>query len=364
LNSAKKITKNPSLKKGKKKSAVNISIICYIVTGVLTIALIVGVLFDRLYQPVLLTLNGDKYRMNDLAYYFYTTEVNFSSYGSMFGDNFWDMVGDPSSNETMRESAIEAAKDTALSNEIIYREAITNNYTLTDEEKKKIETDVTALMKEEGAKKLIEKYDLTKSTLIDVYGKDTLSDRYRHDIIDAFDIDDDAIKATVKYDDYRQYDIEYLFISTQTTDEDGKTQPISSEDKSAAFDKINGLSEKTESTKEWSTLISKDEKELQYKKDSFIKTDDTFDKAFKKMMMTMKTNDVSHVYEAENGYYIVRMLNNNSSKSYDKAVDEAISTEENKRFSENYDKEILPKYKYKWNDKATGKIPMGSSTHN
>jgi foldase protein PrsA len=361
LNNSKKVIKKPTQHKKKSAKAAKTSKLWIILSMILVVALVGGVLFDRLYQPVLLTLNGDKYHMNDLAYYFFNTEAQFTSYGSMFGDNFWDMAGSSSSGGTMRDTAIANAKDTALRTEILNREALADKYSLTAKEKKTIKTTVSSLLKSESTKNLVQKYDLTNSALMKAYSKATLSNRYRQDKIKAFHLDHNAIKATVNYDDFRQYDIEYLTIPTQKDDSKGKKIPLNSEEKSAAFDKINALYEKALKTKDWSTLIPKDEKELKYAKISFKRTDTTFDKAFEKMMMAMDNNAVSRVYEAQSGYYIVRMLNNNSPQSYNTAVKDAITKEENTRFDKLYTKDILPKYKYKWNEKEVSKIPMGKS---
>ena len=62
--------------------------------------------------------------------------------------------------------------------------------------------------------------------------KNTLANRYEQDIIDTFDIDEEAIKAEFDYEEYRQYDIEYLNISTVVYDEEkGSNVPVSEDDK-------------------------------------------------------------------------------------------------------------------------------------
>ena len=46
------------------------------------------------------------------------------------------------------------------------------------------------------------------------------------------------------------------------------------------------------------------------------------------IMLEMENDDVTEVIEDEDGYYVVRMINNNSPEAYDKKVEEAITEKE------------------------------------
>ena len=75
----------------------------------------------------------------------------------------------------------------------------------------------------------------------------------------------------------------------------------------------------------------------------------------------MNNGDISEIYEAEDGYYIVKMVDNNSSEAYDNEVKSQISTEENKQFEDFYN-EIKEKHEYSTNDKALASMQMGNVT--
>jgi foldase protein PrsA len=333
-----------------------------IISSIIMVIVLVGaLLFDQLYEPTVLKIDGDKYHMNDLSYYFYTTESQYAYYNQLFGGSYWDMSYDESTGATMRDAAKQEAIDSAIYTEILYKEALSENYTLTAEEKDKVTTDVDALLNQTLSKAVIEKNDFTKNYLTDFLSKTTLVDRYRQDKIDALDIDDAAIKADYKPEDYRQYDIEYLYVSTKTTDDDGNTVDLSAEDKTAALDKLKGVYEAAKTTKDWSTLVPEGEESLKYKKDNFIESETTFDEKFETMMMSMQNDSISEVYEADGAYYIVRMLNNNSSERYDSTVEEAITDKENAGFSDLY-KEISAKHEYSINEGYLKSITMGNIT--
>ena len=77
--------------------------------------------------------------------------------------------------------------------------------------------------------------------------------------------------------------------------------------------------------------------------------------------MAMENGAISEVHETDTGYYVVRMIDNNSSASYDTAVEDAITAAENEGFNELYD-EILAKHEYEINDSALKSLTMGSIT--
>lgn len=334
-----------------------------IASAVLIVVLIAALLFDEFYESTLITIDGKKYQMSDMTYYFYTVETQFDYYDQMFGGGgaYWDMSFDEASGTTMRDQAKQEAIDSVKYTEILYKEAIDEGYSLTEEEKETISGNVDTMLNEQLSPTVISRNNFSKAYLTEVLGKSTLVERYRQDKIDALDIDDEAIKAGIKFEDYRQYDIEYLYVSTKTTDEDGNYVDVSEEEKTAAYDKISGVFEAAKTTEDWSTLVPDDETQLTYQETNFVESGTTYSEEFEAMMMAMENGAVSEIYEDESGYYIVRMINNNSSESYDTAVEEAITSKENEEFNTIYEG-ILKQHKVKTNDKAIKKLKMGSLT--
>jgi foldase protein PrsA len=334
-----------------------------IASAILVVVLIGALLFDQFYKRTIMTIDDDKYYMDDLSYYFYGVESTYDYYDQMFGGGgtYWNMTYDETSGATTRDIAKQEAVESALYTEILYKEAIAEGYSLTDEENKAVSDNVENMLSESLSEAVIEKNDFTKEYLTEVVGKSTLVQRYRQDKVDSFDIDDEGIKAGVDFEEYKQYDIEYLFISTKNTDEDGNSVDMTEDEKTAAFDKINAVYESAKTTEDWSTLVSEDEEELTYEEGNFLGSGTTYSEDFQALMMAMENDAVSEIYEDEDGYYIVRMVNNNSTESYDNAVEEAITTAEDEAFSELYS-EIITKHEYTTNDNALKSLTMGSIT--
>lgn len=368
MNKSKKL----QVKKEKKdrlieqKPITKISLPWIIVSAVLLIVLVAALLFDQLYKPALMKIDGKKYTVRDLAYYFYTVESMYESYDSWLGGNgsYWDSVINEETGETVRDASKNDAVKQALFYEVLYNQAVSEGYSLTDEEKQTIKDNVDTFLNGTIPPAVIRKNNFTKAYLTDVLGKITLAERYREDRIAEFDIDIDEIKKGIDYDEYRQYDIETISISTtKKTDDDGNVVDMTDEDKQAAYEKIKEIYEKAKTTEDWSTLVPEDDSDLIYKeKDSFTKSDNRFSDEMREKVMAMENGEISDIIEDENAYYIVRMINNNSTESYDNAVEDALTKEQDKEFSDKFDQEILPKHDYIIIDKALKHYKMGSIT--
>jgi foldase protein PrsA len=334
----------------------------WIITSIVLIVVLLGaVTFDQLYKKTILTINDEKYTMEDLSYYFYTVESQYDYYDQMFGGQYWDMAYNTTSNLTMRDVAKQEALENAIFTEVLYKEAIAAGYSLTEEEKETIKKDITTILEEQLPVEIQEKNNFDEKSLTNIMNKTTLVSRYRQDKIDALDINDEEITSSISRDNYRQYDIEYIFLSTKKTDDQGTSTDMSEDEKAVAYSKISGIYAQAEASKDWSTLIPEDETELTYQEDNFIESDNSFSAEMKTMMVAMENGDLSEIYEAENGYYIVRMINNNSSEAYDNAVKQAITDAETEGFNKIYD-DILKNYTYKTNESALKSMRMGTIT--
>lgn len=362
MNKSKKPIKG-SKKADKKQFTISPKV--WIVVGtILGLALVVGVLFDQLYKRPLVTIDDKKYYLEDLTYQFYNTESTYNYINQLYGGSYLDSPYSDGSDMTVRDYAKLEAINNVVYEEILYNEAIANGYTLTQEELDKIDENIDSALNDGGlSDEVIKKNGFTPEYLKSVFTKNTLATRFKQDVVDSFDINDKEIEAGILYDDYRQYDIESLYISTvKTNEEDYSKTPLNDADKKAALDKITSLREKAIDTEDWSTLIPEDEKELKYTTDNFLAKDTSFSEDLMNKMLAMENNDITDVVEEEDGYYVVRMINNNSTETYDRTVLDAIKEKEEEAFSDEYINNILPKHTFELNNKAIGNLRMGRIT--
>ena len=358
-----KVAKDPSVIHDKKKDRVVNPKVLTISSIVFVVILVGALLFDQLYESTLLKVDGEKYTFHDLSYYFYTIESQYQSFDQMFGGSgtYWDMTYDETTGTTVREYARQQAIENALYNEVLYNQAVTDGYALTEEEKSTVDTNVTNMLEQSLSAEVIAKNKFTKEYLTDVLSKTALVSRYRKDKIDALDIDDEAIKAGVSFDEFKQYDVEYLFVSKKTTDSDGNSVDKTADEITAAKEKLTTYYETAKTAEDWSKIVPEDEKDVKYQTSSFIASDTTFADDLEAKIMAMDNNQISDIMESDAGYYVVRMKNNNSSERYDTEVKNAISDAENTGFDKVY-QEILAKHKYKINNTVLKTLTMGTLT--
>lgn len=363
MNKSKRIKKAVTETGDKGKERVVNSKVLTISAIVFVVILIGALLFDQLYESPLLTIDGKKYHMQDLSYYFYTVEYQYDSLDQMFGGTgaYWNMSADDSGTVSIRDVAKEEAINNSIYNELLYNEAVSEGYALTEEEKNTADTNAENMMEGALSEEIISKSKFTKEYLTEVLGKTALVARFRKDKVDALDIDDEEIKAGVSYEEYRQYDVEYLFTSKKTTGEDGNSVDKTEDQKTTDSNTLKSYYEKAKTAEDWSKLLAEDEKAVTYQTSDFIKSDTTFDDEFEAKIMAMENGEISEVYETDSGYYVVRMIDNNSSESYDNAVKDAITAAENEGFTNIY-QDILKKHEYKVNQTVLRSLTMGSIT--
>lgn len=359
MNNTKNLIKNPR-KEVKKEFKIN-SKVWIVTAAILVVALIASLLFDQLYKRTLVTIEGDKYYQEDLAYYIYGIESTYDYYDQMFGGQYWDMVVDQNTGATTRDMAMEEAINSTLFTEILYRDAASNGYSLTEDEKETVADNVYLLLEGQIPEAVINKNNFTEDYLTNVLSKTTLVNRYRQDIIDELDIDDQGIKAGINFEEYRQYDIEYIFISTETKDLDDKTVPMDEAEKAIAYERIETMAKIAKDTEDWSTLIPEEEEQLTYRERSFTEAESPFSDEFTAQVIELQKGSFSTILEDNLGYYYIHLVDNTSTESYDDAVEEAITTAENEGFVEAYSN-IEANYDYVINDKSLKRLIMGTIT--
>jgi hypothetical protein len=238
----------------------------------------------------------------------------------------------------MREAAKDQAMENAVKYELFYQMAREDNYSLTEEEKN-ISTDkVENILKNIPADQLNE-YGLTKEKLVVIQEKITAATDYYNKFVDTM-IDKDAIKASINAEDYEQYDIEYIY---GTTDQK---------------DIILELLDKANVDSDFGDLVK--DTGLNSGRLTFLKGDNTFGEEdnLEGVITSMEAKSVSDLVETVKGFYIIKLKSNVSTSEYDKAVKDAIDAALSQVFDKNYDK-LKKDHKITVNNKVWKQVVIG-----
>lgn len=383
MNSAKKAFKNQDKpvrlgSTGEKKNP----IVLVIIIAIVSIVLIAGVAYENLRPQNAVTIDGKKISITKMMYNIWNVETQYSYYDSMYqamyNTSYWNMTADSETGATYAQQAKDDVMSIEVQSTLLYKEALDKGYTLTDEESKEVEEEVEGIAKHYTFWNRM-RLGFTKSYLKKQLTRAKIVSRYREDLIEGFDIDDEGITAEFNKDEYKEYDISYYYASITDTDEDGNEKDLSKKEVEAIKDEMQALRDTADTAEDFSKLLGDDEEtdedtedneeesKAAYGTDSFIEKDGWRYASDKNcdIIKNLKVDTISDVIvDEESGYiYFVRLDDNTSTETYDQEVEDAITNAEEEEFTKYYD-ELYKKHKVSINEKVWATVVMGEMTTN
>lgn len=387
MNSAKKIIKNQGLGKENPAKAKEIAVskknkILIAIGIIVVLVLSLGICYIQLRPREILEVTGlDKTgsAVTNTVYYkeamydIYSAETSYNNYESfyrqMYGTTYWEAENVDSDGNDGAAAAKKQVMDAIKQREILYMEAIKADLSLTDEEKKTVQEQVSSTIESMSAsQKRISGLD--EKTITSVVEKQALAEKYKQQVIAGLGIDEAALKKTVSKKDYRQYTLQYYTIA-KTETKDGKSVSKDAATLKKAKDDITALRKKAASAKDFTkdiiTDTDSDNKDdntgISYSTKDLIETDKDFlDDATRKKVKAMKNNTVSDVIETKDAYFVIKMVNNNDSEAYDNQCNQVVSDEKEKQFDTKYSSEIKPNYTTEVQSYWKGRVTLGYLT--
>jgi foldase protein PrsA len=347
-----------------------------IISRVLVFVLAIGMIFATgcskkentasTAKQLVVTVGDQKVYLDEMMYYIYAMEANANQYEQLYqqyyGTSYWDM--EVEEGLTVRDQMKTYVMDTAVMYTILYNKAVAEGYTLTDEEKTTAQTNAESLLSQITEEQL-KITGFTTESLVAVQEKLALGERYYNDLIEGFDIDDQAITDTVNKDENRQYNTEFLSVSTVTYDDSYQQVALSDEKKAAAKEAITSALEQAKAGDAFAdiaTALTTDDLTVSTSTLNFVKDDGSAEANYQEAAMKLENDALTDgIIETDTAFYVIKMVDNNSTESYDTAVEEAIATAENDAFTTKYE-EIKKEYTITENAKVWDGIVMGKTT--
>lgn len=382
MNRAKKILKNDgentvrtSVKqsKGLNKNRV------LIIVGIVLVAILCGgVCYINLRPRAVLTVQGkDKngksvtHTINypESMYDIYQAEAMANMY-AMYGMSFdWEDTNED--GDTYADTYKKQIMQTMKQREILYMCAQKNDITLTDEEKKTIKENVKSARENmtDNQKKM---KGLDEATLTTVMEKDKLGNKYKDTVIASLNIDEDELKKSVDKKSYRQYTLQYYTFSKTETDSNNASKDKDKKTLEQGKKDMEALQKKAAKAKDFTKDVMTDKdndnvddnnKGISYMTRDLIETDTDFLTAkMLKKVKKMKNDEVSDLIETKDGYYVIKMVNNNDPKAYNDQCNTVVSQEKEARFNEVYKNTIKADYTATAQSYWKGRVNIGYLT--
>lgn len=342
------------------------------------VILCAGVCYMQLRPRVVLVVSGSdaggsevksKVYMKETVYDIYQVESQYNMYSQlyqqMYGKTYWEMEDVDDAGRDGASAAKKQVMDAVKQREILCMEAKKLGYSLTDEEKNTVAENVKQARENipEGQKKLD---GMDEKSITTAFEKNALADKYRQVIISESGIDREALKASVNRDDYHQYTMQYYKVSNKEgTGEDEKD--VSAEQKQKNLENMKALQEKSKTAEDFTKLVEKEDETGigTYQQEELLQKDmedSTFlTKKLRKKLIKMQNDEISDVIEGEDGYYLVKMVNNDDPAAYEEQCKTVVSDEETKQFNARYN-QIKAGYTAEIQSYWKGRVKLGSYT--
>lgn len=365
-----------------------------ITSGILVIlVLCLGICYIQLRPRTILKVTGtnssggnvtSKVYAKDAMMYIYQTETQYNQYESlyrqMYGTSFWEMEDADGKGHSGAYVAKKQVMNTLRQREIFCMEAEKEGIELT---KAEIETaDATyKTMSKNFTDIQKKKAGLDQKTIEKQLERDALASKYQKSVIADANINEDAIRQSVSKDDYHQYDLQYYMI--KSTDDKGKTLSKAQLAKNLA--KMEDLKKQAEKgKKDFEDLVpakdsSSDDETVtaadtdvavgevvpvqtqkliqnEMKSSNFLTNKD------RKKLIKLKTGEISDVIEGSDGYYLVRMENDNDMEAYESQCESQIQSAQDKAVNDKYS-ELQGQYTVEVTKYWKNRIELGSLSY-
>ncbi|MFV0343114.1 MAG: peptidylprolyl isomerase [Anaerocolumna sp.] len=346
-----------------------------IISKALVLILVIGMIFatgcskkdkTTTANQLAVTVGDQKIYMDEMMYYIYAMEANGEQYEQLYqqyyGTSYWDT--EVEEGITIRDQMKDYVMDTAVMYAILYDKAVAEGYTLTEEEETTAKTNAESVLSQISEEQLAIT-GFTTESLTAVQEKLAIGERYYTDLVEGFDIDDQALTDSISKEDNRQYDTEYLVVPTVTYDESYQQVALTEEEIAAAKDVITSALEQAKAGDAFAdiaTALSTDDITVSTSTLNFVKDDGSAEESYQEAALALENDEIADgIIETETALYVIKMVDNNSTETYDAAVEEAIATAENDAFTVKYD-EIKAEYTITENADVWDAIVMGETT--
>lgn len=368
---AMKIKKNTTMFESRNKILILIGILA-ILAGVFVVC------YTQLRPRAILTVKGpakdgkevtNTVNYQEAVYDIYQAEAMANMYAA-YGMSF-DWTDTTENGDTYADTYKKSIMASLKQREILYMCALKENLSLTDEEKKAVKEEVKSA-RENLTDKQKKMKGLDEATMISVFEKDKLGEKYKNSVIAGLNIDEEALKKTVSKKDYRQYTLQYYTFAKTETDSNNESKEKDKAVLEQAAKDMAALQKKAVKAKDFTKDLidtkensSTDEKTgISYATKDLIETDTDFlDSKTLKQVKKMKNGEISNVLETKDGYYVIKMVNNNDSEAYENQCKTVIEQEQTNQFNTQYDNTIKGQYTAEAQSFWKGRVTIGAITY-
>lgn len=301
--------------------------------------------------------------MDKAMYLIYMMEVRGNSYAlsyeAQFGTDYWEMVYDEQ-GRTTRDVFKEETMDALIQYAVLYDCALENEMSLTREEMEENNTYVERI-KELMSAEEAERGGFTTENLREVCAWMRLAEKYYDRMTEKLGITKESVRETINKAEYKEYETEYLYLANTYYDEEYNICEESKEVKQANFAQMQDYYEQVAQGVTFETLAGMDDA-LVWNTRTFLEKGDGAETAYAKAAAELAVGEVCAPVETEYGIYLIRMVDDACTQSYEAAVNAEYELQRSEAFEAAYEV-LLSAYEVTINEEAWGDIVFGATVN-
>lgn len=310
---------------------------------------------------IAVTVGDTDISMQKAMFLIYSMEVQGNSYAayyeSQYGLDYWDMEYDEegrTTREVFKEETIEALIQYA----VLYDCAVKNGMELTYDETKEnadFVEEIKGLMSAEEA----ERGGFTTDNLRETCAWMMLGEKYYGKMTDTLGVTEESVRKTIDKADYREYETEYLYLPTTYYDEDYNICQESPEVIESRKAQMQDCYDQVLGGATFEAVAATDET-IVYNTRTFLAEGNGAEAPYMDAAVKLKVGEVCGPVETEYGVYIIRMLDDKCTKTYEATVAAEYEMQRNEAFQAAYEV-LLEQYEVTVNEEVWEDILMGAT---
>lgn len=312
-------------------------------------------------ETVVVSVGEEDIAMDKAVFLIYSMEVRGNYYAlyyeSQYGTNYWDMVYDDEGHTT-RDVFKQETMDMLVQYAVLYDCALKNDMTLTEddiaENNAYVERIKEALTAEET-----ERGGFTTEGLREVCAWMMLAEKYYNQMTERLGVTKESVRETVKKEDYKEYETEYLYLATTYYDENYELRQEEMAVKEACMQQMEEYYKEVLEGKTFEELAEGEDAPVRNIR-TFLADGASAEEAYKKAAESLEPGEVSKPVQTEYGVYLIKMLDNECTKTYEAAVDAAYEVERSNAFAAAYDV-LLAEYPVQINEAVWDEVLFGAT---
>ncbi|MBQ8547639.1 MAG: peptidylprolyl isomerase [Lachnospiraceae bacterium] len=299
--------------------------------------------------------------MQTAMFLIYSMEVQGNSYAAyyeaQYGTDYWEMPYDEE-GRTTREVFKDETINALIQYAVLYDCAKKNGMELTEEELQECHSFVEDL-KEMMSAEETERGGFTEKNLKETCEWMMLAEKYYTRMTENLGITKESVRETINKEDYKEYETEYLYLATTYYDEEYNICEESEEVIGARRAQMQEYYEQVTEGVSFESLAAKDST-LVHNTRTFVDGGDGAEKAYKMAAKKLEKGNVSGPVQTEYGIYLIRMVDDECTKTYEATVEAEYEIQCGKAFQAAYEV-LLAEYDVAVNTEAWDDILLGAT---